>query len=73
MIYDNGWFRITGVCKQGRKLAHYFFNDEILHTVKVFKEEPDYTKRYSSEGRKCKRCEQIIHAYRFIGLNNRLK
>ena len=70
-IYPNGWYRITGLSKQGRKSAHYFFNDAPIHILKQFKEIPDFTKRYLNDGRKCKRCEQIINAYRFIGLENR--
>jgi len=74
-MFDNGWFRITGLSQSGKKSAHYFFNDEPLHVIKngLFKEEPDFNKRYSHNGRKCKLCETIIHAYRFIGLDNRLK
>ena len=74
-IRDNGWFRINGIGANGRKRTHYFFNDKPIHSFKtgLFKEEPDFNKRYSHHGLKCKRCEQIIYAFRFIGLENRLK
>jgi len=62
-----------GLCRNGKKHTHYFFNDEPIHSLKtVFKEEEDYSKRYSSNVSKCKRCIQILQAYSKIGLENRL-
>jgi len=73
MMYDNGWFRITGNCRNGRKKAHYFFNDRPIHvlTSGLFKEEPDFNLRYNSDGIKCKKCLNILNAYSKIGLQNR--
>jgi len=73
-IYDNGWFRLTGLCRNGKKTAHYFFNDKPIHVLKtgLFKEEPDLTKRYSHNGYQCKICLNILQAYSKIGLENRL-
>jgi len=72
--YDNGWYRINGMCRNGRKNTHYFFNDKPIHVIKhgLFKEEPDLTKRYLSAGRQCKICISILKAYSTIGLENRL-
>jgi len=74
MIFDNGWFRVVGMCKNGRKTAHYFFNDVPIHVLRtgLFKEAPDITKRYSSDGYQCKKCHSILEAYSKIGLQNRL-
>jgi len=73
-IYDNGWYRVTGNCRNGRKTAHYFFNDKPVHvlTSGLFKEEPNYSTRYSNRGRKCKKCLNILETYSNIGLENRL-
>jgi len=75
MIYDNGWFRVMGLSRNGKKHAHYFFNDEPIHSLKtgLFKEEEDYSKRYSSNVSLCKKCLNIIASYSKIGLQNRLK
>jgi len=74
MIYDNGWFRVMGLSRNGKKHAHYFFNDKPIHSLKtgLFKEEADYSKRYSSNDKKCKKCLTILTAYLKIGLENRL-
>jgi len=74
MLFDNGWFRVTGMCRNGRKTAHYFFNDQPIHVMKngLFKEEPDFTQRYSNNTNKCKKCLSILQAYSKIGLENRL-
>jgi len=39
----------------------------------LFKEEEDYSKRYSSNVSLCKKCLNIIASYSKIGLQNRLK
>jgi len=74
MIYPDGWFRVNGNCRNGRKSAHYFFKDKPIHvlTSGLFKEEPDYSQRYSNNGRKCKKCLNILSSYSNIGLENRL-
>jgi len=73
-IFDNGWFRITGLCRNGRKTAHYFFNDKPIHVLKdgLFKQGIEFDKRYSNNGRKCKKCLHILASYSNIGLENRL-
>jgi len=72
-IYDDGWFRIIGYSRTGRKQAHYFFNDKPIHLIKSgsFKEEIDHSNRYSSNSKKCKVCLNIIESYRNIGLEHR--
>jgi len=74
LIYDNGWFRVMGLSRNGKKHTHYFFNDKPLHTLKtgLFNEEADFSKRYSSTVSKCKKCMIIIAAYSNTGLENRL-
>jgi len=74
MLYDNGWYRISGMCRNGRKTAHYFFNDKPIHALRsgLFKEDPNIDKRYSSNGYQCKKCLDILQAYSKIGLENRL-
>jgi len=67
--FDNGWYRISG----STVTTHYFFNDTPLHILKHGGFQIDYSKRYANNYKHCLRCEQIIHAYRFIGLDNRLK
>jgi len=64
-IFDNGWFRVNGMCRNGRKSAHYFFNDKPIHSLRngLFKEEVDFTKRYSNNGYKCKTCIAILNSY----------
>jgi len=73
MNFDDGWFRISGMSTNSRKMAHYFFKDNPLHVLKngLFKESVDYNKRHSHNGRKCKLCLNIIEAYSKIGLENR--
>jgi len=73
-ITDNGWYRVTGNCRNGRKTAHYFFNDKPIHvlTSGLFKDNIDFSNRYSNNGRKCKKCLLILKAYSTIGLQNRL-
>jgi len=73
MLYDNGWFRVSGMTRNSRKTAHYFFNDKPVHVLSagLFKQEVEYDKRYSSRGRKCKKCLIIIETYSNIGLENR--
>jgi len=63
MIYDNGWYRVSNT---HNKIAHYFFNDKVLHTLKhgVLDDEIDCEKRYSYENsRKCKVCLNILETY----------
>jgi len=62
------------MCRNGRRSAHYFFNDKPIHilTDGVFKEEVDHSKRYGSNGRKCKTCSNILKAYSKIGIAERL-
>jgi len=73
MIYDDGWFRISGVNRCGKKSSHYFFKDEPIHVLSsgMYKEKVDYTKRQSNNSRKCKVCLNILTAYSNIGLENR--
>jgi len=75
LIFDNGWFRIERVGANGVKRSHYFFNDKPIHSFKtgLFKEDPDFTKRYSFDTNKCKKCLNILQAYSTIGLQNRCK
>jgi len=72
-IYDNGWYRVSGMCRNGQKLAHYFFNDKPIHvlTSGLFKDTIDFTNRHSNNGRKCKKCINTLEAYSKIGLENR--
>jgi len=71
--YDDGWYRINGITNNGKKNAHYFFNDKPIHQIHygLFKEVADCSIRYSSDGRKCKTCIIILNAYSKIGLENR--
>jgi len=72
-IFDNGWFRVSGMTRNGRKTAHYFFNDKPIHilTTGLYKESIDHTLREISTGRKCKKCIIILETYSNIGLENR--
>jgi len=73
MQYDNGWYRVHGMCRNGRKTAHYFFNDKPIHALSegVFKQQVEYDKRYSNLGRKCKKCLMILDTFSKICLENR--
>jgi len=69
-IYDNGWYRIVGITRSN---THYFFSDKPIHALKyAMGYSADFDKRYASNGRKCKRCINILKAYSKIGLQNRL-
>jgi len=74
MIYDNGWFRVSGNNKCGRRTSHYFLDDQPLHAISsgLYKETIDISQRHLSEGRKCKTCLGILTAYSKIGIENRL-
>lgn len=73
-IYDNGWFRVSGMTRNSRKTSHYFFNDKPIHVLSsgVFKQVVEFDKRYSNLSHKCKLCLNILKAYSTIGLENRL-
>jgi len=73
MIYPDGWFRVTGLTRNGRRTAHYFFNDKPIHILYngLYKENVDHTARQFSTGRKCKKCIVILETYSNIGLKNR--
>jgi len=67
-IYDNGWYRIIGIKINH---AHYFFNDKPIHCLNAGPYAVDYSKRFTSNRRLCKRCINILQAYSKIGLQNR--
>jgi len=74
-IYDDGWYFIIGIKYKRICNCHYFLDDKPLHSMIFNGGELDYSKRRfirKNEQKRCKRCLQIIHAYRHIGLENRL-